>query len=85
MLLIELLNLVENVLSISEMMLIFQPVSYTHLFPVMSDFYDLCEEEYMTYDRTRKYLYTEEVLQADTECVQFHRHNTKKRTGKEAF
>ena len=32
-------------------------------FPVMSDFYDLCEEEYMTYDRKRKYLYTEEVLQ----------------------
>ena len=30
-------------------------------FPVMSDFYDLCEEEYMTYDRKRKYLYTEEV------------------------
>lgn len=32
-------------------------------FPVMSDFYDLCEEEYMTYDRKRKYLYTEEILQ----------------------
>lgn len=32
-------------------------------FPVMSDFYDLCEEEYMTYDRKIKYLYTEEVLQ----------------------
>ena len=32
-------------------------------FPVMSYFYDLCEEEYMTYDRKRKYLYTEEVLQ----------------------
>ena len=32
-------------------------------FPVMSDFYDLCEEEYMTYDNKRKYLYTEEILQ----------------------
>lgn len=32
-------------------------------FPTMEDFYKLCEEEYMTYDRTRKYLYTEETLQ----------------------
>lgn len=32
-------------------------------FPVMSDFYDLCEEEYMTYDHKRKYLYSEEILQ----------------------
>ena len=32
-------------------------------FPVMSDFYDLCEEEYMTYDNKCKYLYTEEILQ----------------------
>lgn len=32
-------------------------------YPVMSDFYKLCEEEYQTYDRTRKYLYTEEMLQ----------------------
>lgn len=32
-------------------------------FPVMSDFYDLCEEEFMTYDKKRKYLYTEEILQ----------------------
>ena len=32
-------------------------------FPTMSDFYKLCEEEYMTYDKTRKYLYTEETLQ----------------------
>lgn len=32
-------------------------------FPIMSDFYKLCEEEFMTYDRTRKYLYTEEMLQ----------------------
>ncbi len=32
-------------------------------YPVMSDFYKLCEEEFQTYDRTRKYLYTEEMLQ----------------------
>lgn len=32
-------------------------------FPTMQDFYRLCEEEYMTYDKTRKYLYTEETLQ----------------------
>lgn len=32
-------------------------------FPILSDFYKLCEEEFMTYDRTRKYLYTEEMLQ----------------------
>lgn len=32
-------------------------------FPIMSDFYQLCEEEYMTYDKQRKYLYTEEMLQ----------------------
>lgn len=32
-------------------------------FPVMSDFYQLCEEEFMTYDNKRKYLYTEEMLQ----------------------
>ena len=32
-------------------------------FPVMEDFYKLCEEEFMTYDRQRKYLYTEETLQ----------------------
>ncbi len=32
-------------------------------FPIMSDFYKLCEEEYMTYDKARKYLYTEETLQ----------------------
>ena len=32
-------------------------------FPTMSDFYKLCEEEFMTYDKTRKYLYTEETLQ----------------------
>lgn len=32
-------------------------------YPVMSDFYNLCEEEFMTYDKSRKYLYTEETLQ----------------------
>ena len=32
-------------------------------FPIMSDFYKLCEEEFNTYDRQRKYLYTEEMLQ----------------------
>ena len=32
-------------------------------FPIMSDFYHLCEEEYMTYDTQRKYLYTEATLQ----------------------
>ena len=32
-------------------------------YPIMSDFYRLCEEEFMTYDKQRKYLYTEETLQ----------------------
>ena len=32
-------------------------------FPIMEDFYNLCEEEFMTYDKQRKYLYTEETLQ----------------------
>ena len=32
-------------------------------FPVMQDFYKLCEEEFMAYDKKRKYLYTEETLQ----------------------
>ena len=32
-------------------------------FPIMQDFYKLCEEEFMTYDKQRKYLYTEETLQ----------------------
>ncbi len=32
-------------------------------YPVMEDFYKLCEEEFMTYDSNRKYLYTEETLQ----------------------
>ena len=30
---------------------------------VMEDFYKLCEEEFMGYDKKRKYLYTEETLQ----------------------
>ena len=32
-------------------------------YPIMEDFYKLCEEEYMTFDKQRKYLYTEETLQ----------------------
>ena len=32
-------------------------------FPVMEDFYKLCEEEFMAYDKQKKYLYTEETLQ----------------------
>lgn len=32
-------------------------------YPVMSDFYALCEEEFYGYDKSRKYLYTEETLQ----------------------
>lgn len=32
-------------------------------YPVMKDFYDLCEEEFMTYDKQRRYLYTEQTLQ----------------------
>src|SRR5690625_5903702 len=32
-------------------------------FPIMEDFYKLCEAEFMTYDKQRKYLYTEETLQ----------------------
>lgn len=31
-------------------------------FPIMQDFYKLCEEEYQAYDHQRKYLYTEETL-----------------------
>lgn len=38
-------------------------VKKTSEFPVMQDFYNLCEEEFMTYDKQRKYLYTEETLQ----------------------
>lgn len=36
-----------------------QPADY----PTMSDFYDICEEEYYTYDKQRKYLYTEDMIQ----------------------
>ncbi len=32
-------------------------------FPIMEDFYRLCEEEYYSFDKQRKYLYTEEILQ----------------------
>lgn len=32
-------------------------------FPVMEDLYRLCEEEFYSYDRGRKYLYSEETLQ----------------------
>lgn len=32
-------------------------------FPIMEDFYKLCEEKFYGYDRQRKYLYTEETLQ----------------------
>lgn len=53
-------------------------------FPIMSDFYKLCEEEFNTYDYTRKHLYTEETLQevclgihsmcVGTESVYFNGH-----------
>lgn len=32
-------------------------------YPIMSDLYELCEEEYKTYDSNKRYLYTEETLQ----------------------
>lgn len=32
-------------------------------FPTMQDFYELCEQEFYTYDKQRKYLYTEDTLQ----------------------
>ena len=32
-------------------------------FPIMEDFYKLCEEEFYGYNKQRKYLYTEEILQ----------------------
>ena len=31
-------------------------------YPIMEDFYKLCEEEYQTYDPQQKYLYTEDTL-----------------------
>ena len=32
-------------------------------FPIMEDFYQLCEEEFLNYDKEKKQLYTEEILQ----------------------
>ena len=32
-------------------------------YPVMEDFYTLCENEFLSYDRAKKHLYTEETLQ----------------------
>ena len=32
-------------------------------YPIMEDFYKLCEEEFMSYDNEQKHLYTEETLQ----------------------
>ena len=32
-------------------------------YPTLYDFYEICSEEYFTYDNKRKYLYTEEILQ----------------------
>ncbi len=32
-------------------------------YPIMSDFYELCEKEFMAYDHERKHLYTEQTLQ----------------------
>lgn len=53
-------------------------------FPIMTDFYKLCEEEFNAYDHKRKYLYTEETLQevclgihsmcVGTESVYFNGH-----------
>lgn len=39
-------------------------------FPVMEDFYKLCEDEFMSYDDRRKHLYTEETLQ--NVCLGIH-------------
>ena len=36
----------------------------------MEDFYKLCEEEFYSYDKQRKYLYTEDTLQ--DVCLGFH-------------
>ena len=32
-------------------------------FPIMEDLYNLCEEEFMSYDNNKKYIYMEETLQ----------------------
>lgn len=39
-------------------------------YPTMSDFYSLCEEEYILYDKGKKYLYSEETLQEA--CLGIH-------------
>lgn len=39
-------------------------------FPIMEDFYKLCEEEFYSYDKQRKYLYTEDTLQ--NVCLGIH-------------
>lgn len=39
-------------------------------YPIMEDFYKLCEEEFYGYDKQRKYLYTEETLQEV--CLSIH-------------
>ena len=39
-------------------------------FTIMEDFYNLCEEEFYSYDKSRKYLYTEETLQEA--CLGIH-------------
>lgn len=31
-------------------------------YPIMQDFFKICEEEYNTFDQSRKYLYTEQIL-----------------------
>lgn len=40
---------------------------FSHLqstdYPIMKDFYELCEDEYFAYDKNGKYLYTEDTLQ----------------------
>ena len=38
---------------------ILKPTDY----PTMQDFYNICEEEFYTYDSKRKYLYTEDMIQ----------------------
>lgn len=39
-------------------------------YPTMKDFYDICEEEFYSYDKERKYLYTEKTLQ--NVCLGIH-------------
>lgn len=33
-------------------------------YPTLQDFYNICEEEFYTYDTRRKYLYTEDIIQS---------------------